>query len=637
MFGSEVGCDCVRTCGSIHSVSQIRVGDPEDKSSPGVELVRPRGTDQASNNNRVHIAAALLVAGYATWRAWATTRSWFISEDLVLLSDLARAEFSLRWLAENLNGEFTPLGRLLASTISWSGPFSWSFASVQLVLLTIIAAATCWWCICTASGVNSRALAPLVFYLAVAPSALTSLWWTVGVVNLLAHTFAFLTVGQFVRYSRDPRPVNLVLLQTAFFLAVFTSATNWLIVPTLMFITVAYLSLGSLRTRLEVLWRHWRPVWTGFVANAVFYLSVRLLATDSMGWDLATQPLTRLRELVVTNLATIVLGGPWSWMSAGPEATPRQLVDPTTALQSVSILAVALLLVFAYSTSPDVWKSVALTAVVVASHSAISLVDPSTSFGPGITLDPRIWLPVLPLLAIALTYGTAQPPPTVQTTSSQQRASAGASPLLVGSIVLVISSTWTNTHLVESWDEQHVTRDYLTTTIAELSASTDPVDIGNDPVPARVLPPLLAPYTSLAYLLAPLNEHFEPVEAGNDLHTLNGDGQVVLGIADPDIVISSGSDRECHSFGPGSRAVDLGLGQTTFDFPFWASIVYRSDSASTARVDAGTRTHNTSVLPGRHVLSLRTGGSFESIRLAVDSSARVCVERIHIGQVLMTQ
>lgn len=603
------------------------------------------------------IAAGAIIVAVVTLRAWSASHSWFFAEDLVVLSDVAHDAVSFNWILSNLNGEFSPLGRLAAIPVTWFGAFNWTSAAIQLVLLSAAAMVACWWAIISVIGVRPTALVPLICYGTYISSSVTALWWTAGVPALLTHIGVFVAIASFGRVlTREPAAPNRLSALTVVLsvvVAVAASPSGWLVIIVLVCFAGAATPPMPVAEQITTTWQRWRIVWAGLIVVAAGYLVAWLTRDESANFSFTSDPWSRLREAGITNFATSLFGGPWSWVSPGLDAAPRQLADPGVTAQVLAVVILAAATAHLVTNRPELRWVLALAAALIAVRLGFLLVNPMTEFGQAFTLDPRVWSTFMPYTAIviALLIGPprfAAPPARSDSARPARESSTRTSAPVFGeaarpwvlpatTATLVASALVSTISYTQAWDRDHAPREFLTTAISELHALSTPPVLAEDPVPGYIVPVLLAPYNQPDYLLAPIHEEFEISEAGNNLRVLNGDGLVVQSTALPEVTVDPVAFDECLPAGDGTEFTAIDVGQEIFDFPFWTSISYRAPASGNIDIIAGTAEHSVPLLAGRHILSFRTAGSFDSLQFAIDSAEPVCIDSMHIGQVMVTR
>lgn len=580
--------------------------------------------------------ALAMIALQLAFRAWALSGGYFFGDDFIFLADVARGDADLAWLFHRHNVHLMPVGFLLVLPVAAAGGFAWGIAALQVLLLQAVAALACWWMLRTLFGQDPRILLPLGFFLFSAISMPALMWWAAAINMIAVQTAIFLAIGLHVLYLRTGRRRFVLLAALAILLGLGSYLKALAIPLVLAILTVVYFTEGAPAARIRsALTRFW-PAWVLYGAAGLGYLAAYVASGESPT-DAGSVSYAGLAETsVLGSLVPGLLGGPWTWVPADIVNGPRVLSAPSTAVQTLSVVVLVALLGYLAARFRGALRPLWFLVPYVALTIVILGAGRVATFGTAITMELRYWTDFLPYVALAIGLMTIPLPgskdplrlrdPAVLTWRAPRSVTLSlVVAFLVGSLVSSIS-------YVQSWHDDFQAKTYVKTVSAELGQRDTPLPLANDNVPEPVLQGLTFPYNRVDHILAPLSNHFDAPDVANGMHVVGELGAVVPAIARPDTVVPPANLERCLDGGDGVLPETIDLGSPTFNFPFWASIVYRSDRQVPATISAGRSSYDVEFLPGLQTLSFRTEGSYDAIRVRLPAGSRVCISNVQIGQ-----
>ncbi|MEJ7633455.1 hypothetical protein [Aeromicrobium sp.] len=599
----------------------------------GTAAVRDVRSDPIAARRVVTAAALMLIAVQVVLRGWAVSSGWFFGDDFTFLADAGRGEADLGWLFHRHDFQRMPLGFVLVLLVDLAGPFAWWAAAAELLAFQAAAGLACWWMLRMWFGDRLRILVPLTIYLFSAITVPSLMWWAAGLNSLMVQPFVFLAIGLHVLLLRTRRKRYAIGVTLCLVVALLFFVKALLIVPMLAIITVCYAAEGSVPRRIWSSLVRFRFAWVAYAVPSAIYLAA-YFATSPPAPPRGDVDYSGLAErFVVTNLSTALFGGPWRWMSIGGESGPRQLADPPQAAVIGCLLILGGVVVALMMRHRGVLTPLWFVVPYVAFTVGLLAYGRAGVYGRVTSAEVRYWSDFMPFLTLAV--GLALMPvrglPDVLRERSASPFAARTSTTIAGVYLtaFVLGSIVSTVTYVQPWHKDYEARRYLTTARQGLEAGSAPVELADQPVPGTVVPALIFPYNLPSRVLSPIRQTFTTPDIATDLAILDETGAVVPGVATPDIAVSPRELARCLVGGGGTQQIELG--SATFDFPFWLSMTYRSDTSDDIGVTVGTTRYEGRVESGSHILSLRTTGSIDRVTLDLPAGARVCVEALHVG------
>lgn len=580
--------------------------------------------------------ALILILTQLAFRAWAVYGGWFFGDDLVFLSDVAQGKGDLAWLFHRHNVHFMPVGLLLVLPVAHAGPFAWNVAAAEMLIIQAIASLTCLWMLRTLFGNRLRILVPLAFYLFAAISMPSLMWWSAGLNMLTVQPVIFAAITAHVLYARTTRKRYALLAAMLVAVGLLCYVKALLIPAVLGIVTLCYFSRGPfLRRLLTTLQRFWFA-WLLYAALDVTYLVAYFSIGDSPADKGKVDYLEVLQHSVVSGLGTGVLGGPWKWLPARVENGPRMLADPPQLLQTLSISLIVLTLIYLWCRYQGALKPLYFLVPCVVVTVALLAEGRVATFGTAITMEMRYWTDSLPYLSLAIglmcmpLLGSNDPlkprnPPLITVSASPWLKAGFATAFLAGAL-------YSSVTYVEAWHKDYQARSFITTASNELKSQNGPVDLADESVPEGVMQSIAFPDNLTSRVLAPLNNYFRTPDMGTDLKVLSGFGQVVAGIASPDLDVPADSLTTCLTGQADGSPASVPLPSTTYNYPFWMSVTYRASSDAQFPLVAGSNWRHVPIQQGQHTLFLRMEGSYDRVDFYLPPDESMCIESLRIGK-----
>lgn len=600
-------------------------------------LARSSLSDPAVRAGLVTPIALGLIGLTLAFRAWAVYRGGFFADDFIFLSDVARGEADGAWLVRRYNIQFMPLGFLLVLPVAHAGAFVWAAAATEIMLLQAASSLCCWIMVRTLFGNRPRILVSLTFYLFSAISMPSIMWWAASLNMLAVQPPLFLGIAAHVVYLRTGRKRFAVAAAACLVIALGFYLKALLLPVVLAIFTLTYFTSGPLVRRVFSSLRRWWLGWAMYGLIGIGFVAMYFSLGGSpiqRGGEVDLVDLTK--HQVVASLVTGLLGGPWRWGRAGIENGPGQLADPTGLAQTGSVVLLVAVVVYLAARYRGALRPSWFILPTIVVTVGLLAAGPVAVFGTTISLEVRYWADTLPYFTLALGLmclplpGAADPmrprdDPLIARRMPRRMLGGLTGAYVIGA--LVSSVTYSS-----SWHANYDARAFVDTAAGELRFQPEPVNLADETVPGGVMPSLTYPYNLTSRMLAPLNKDFRTPDIANDISVLNGFGQVVPGGAAPDLDVPQENLTACLITDADSPVATVELGARTLDFPFWASVTYRSLVTTDALVVAGTKRYSTTFLEGLHTLSFRTIGSFDTLEFSLAASTPVCLQSIHVGQ-----
>lgn len=583
------------------------------------------------------IAVAMIVV-QAVVRGWWVGHGWYLVDDYLFLSDIARGADDLDWYLRIHQGHFMPLSFVLVKAVTlFGGVYDWSAVAVEIVALQVIASLTCWWMFRTLFGPTRAALAGLAIYLTSAFTMPSIMWWAVAI-NQLPHQIAFFgAITAHVLYARTRR-IRWVAVAGLFLLVGYTSyAKTGLIVVTLALLTLIWLVDGAPWHRFWDAIRRFWLAWAVYGTLSVAWLVVYLSRPSA---SLSAEPgrlLPLVQAEVLENAVPTVVGGPWAWRSFAGDS-PVQFADPPIIAVVVAAVLLALLLLVAWARHAR--SLLVLWPVVVYFSASVLLVYVGRAYTVTLLGAENIGrhvqylsdlIPLIVLAAVALfvpIVGVADPirlRPEPFITVAPRRWTAVA--LVVG---VSISGLASSAVYAQGW------RSFGERTASEnaIAAITEGPRhrFAEAFVPSTIVSPIFGERALLSSFFAPLGSQYTTSTTGIDLAMLNREGGIEPADVSP---VESGPAvaplESCRPTDEVGQVFDL---EVPFSFGLWLVVDYRSSSAGALTV-VGTGEPMTGIEApaGNHRLLIQATAPGETVRVYATGDPDLCVNRIGYGLV----
>lgn len=579
--------------------------------------------------------ALVLIAVQISLRWPGIRDSWFFSDDLLFLSDIAVGQDDLAWYFRNHFGHVMPLSFVLVKQVSLAGALPWGSAATQILVLQALASVATWTMLRVLFGRRPLLLIPFGIYLFSVAGAPATTWWAVAV-NQLPHQIALAgAITTHVLYLRTRRwywPA----LSTVFLLIGFGTYTKTVLLPpVLLFLTVVYFCSGTAGQRvLRTVRRDW-PAWLPYGVTTVGYLALyfavpRQLATFGASPDLFATAVTHLLDTLIPTF----VGGPVEWFRWSP---PVSVVDPPVAVVVLAWLAVAV-----FVCGVGLQRSHALVALwlpgIYAAASFLIMVYSRTLLveSAGVSylarqvqylgdLAPVVALTVA-LMTMPLT-GAAEPSrarerPLLRLGGSRRLRAAGLG-VAVGAAFA--SAVVSQVRFAEPWRGDWDQRTFYETAEDELRRER-PV-LADTHVPATAVSLLLPQYSAITVALAPLQQYFTVVDQGLDLRLLRRDGTLAAADVDADNRMSD-PPAACRKVSDEGRRIEI---VPTIDYDLWTAVDLVATTTTDLELGFGPRQVTATVPPGHHTFLVETTKGYDAAWIRPEVGTSVCVEAIRVG------
>jgi hypothetical protein len=581
-----------------------------------------------------------MIVAQLVLRTFFVSRSWFLVDDFVFLSDIARGIDDFSWYTRIHQGHFMPLSFGLVKIGSFFGPWSWAAAAVQILLMQALASFGCWLMLRTVFGNRPAILLGLGFYLFSPLTMPTIMWWAVAI-NQLPHQVAcFGAIAAHVTFLRSRRWTP-ALAATAFLVLGYGTYTKTLLLPVvLVMVTLAYFTAGPLPRRIWTGLRDYWRAWVLYGPLTVAFVIVYLRAAPATSAPSRTS-LTELAETsVLESVGATMVGGPWKWtpFGAGPIAYGAA---PQLGVVIAWLLIVAFC-VWAWARSDRVLRALWAPAFYIAA--SIVLVFVGRAFylvllGSGqVGRQIQYFSDAAPVLALALVgmvvpiVGAVEPLRRRTTGLIDLAVPQSTGPALLGLVMvsLLASSAVTSVRYAQPWTSNYLERNFTVSAHATILRE-NPL-LADVSVPPLVLSAWSGDQSLIRNFLAPMGDRVRTTRAGNDLEVLDVRGATVP--ADVDATDRSGADRSrsCPIRIAGRvRTIRL---VPVLNAPFWMAIDYRSDATGVLPLTIGATRREVPIEAGRHTLFVRTSNAYATVQIRPLVGQELCVSAVRVGQIV---
>lgn len=590
---------------------------------------------------KVTIVAVALIVVQLTIRSIMVSRSWFLVDDFVFLSDIARGLDDFAWYTRIHQGHFMPISFVLVKIGSLFGPWSWAAAATEIIVMQALASVGCWAMLRVVFGNRPAILLGLGFYLFSPLTMPTVMWWAVAI-NQLPHQIAcFGAIAAHVVFLRTRR-WRPALVATAFLVLGYGTYTKTLLLPVvLVIITMSYFASGPLPRRV---WDSLRLYWRAWALYGVLTLAFVIVYVRSAPAS-ASPARTSLLDLAQTSFlesfGATLAGGPWRWtpFGAGPISYGAA---PTLGVVLASML-IAAFVVWSWARNERSLR--ALWAPLVYVAASVVLVFVGRAFylvllgSSQVGRQVQYFSDVAPIVALAMVSMTV---PVVGAVEPLRRRRVGLIDVRVAprlgvalgcalALALVASSAVTSIRYAQPWTSNYLERNFTTTAHATIERD-DPL-LADAPVPTEVLSAWSGDKALTSSYFAPMGDDVHVVRTGNDLLMLDVDGRTVP--ADVDATDRSGADqsRRCPIRVSGrERTIRV---TPVLAFPFWTAIDYSSDLSGEVPLRIGTTIHQVPIESGTHTLFVATTNAYATLAMRPLVGQEVCVSAVRVGPLTM--
>lgn len=569
-----------------------------------------------------------LVVAHLLFRTWALSENWFFYDDYYLIQEGASPS-ALSELLQPYNGHLMPGARLVAWLLAENGGLVWGLAGAVTLAIQAAAAGGALWMLLTLFGRRWGVLVPLALYLSTAFTMPSMIWWSVAVTALPTQVAFLWGVGCWVQYLRTLAGVWLVATIGAVGFGLFFDVRGILVVPVLVFITLAYFSSGSFVTRLGGLIRVWPGVLVGGAVSLAYVVAYRTYVPQPFNESSWSTLGAMATNMVTRAIPAGLLGGPWVWRDDLLVASPPAWVAWTsTAL----VLAVPVVVWLRRHRTLRAWVPTVFLVVTI-----LVLVSMSRApvLGTVLGLDYRFFAEVS--CAVVLGIGLACMELQGATESSVPRSAPRPRVMppvwLTGALAgtVVASGLYSGTSYALTFSERNASHEFFDAAVADIDRFGN-IDLVDQPLSPQVMDTLFYPFNTTSNLLPMMTEHARFPRSTQLLAALGDDGHLRTARVTDSVVSRPGPQEGC-----GWRVTSPGrtipLTARAFEYSWWLKIGYLSSRDSPLRVTAGDTTVDAMVLAGLNNLYVQVDGGFDSIRLdGVAGDTTVCVDNIVVGR-----
>lgn len=561
---------------------------------------------------------------------WAISRSYFFTDDYVLLTDALTRSFGIEYLLTPENGHLMPGTRAIYYAVAHIGGTDWTWAALVALMLQLAASISALWCLLVLFGARWGVVPLYVLYATSVMTAQAFMWWVSSVNQTAIAISFFVALGAWVNYLRTKRWSWLFATSGALLWGLLFFQKSLLVLPVLVFMMLAYFTVGGPLARLRS-------------AVATYWPSALLIGALAAGYSAylitqVPQPASRrsadwwelFELLVLRTFATGVTGGPSGWQSepGGAWADP-----PAWQLLGSWVLIVGVVLTSALTRRRALRAWFLLTGYLVL---LVLVIGGSRAgvFGNEIAAAYRLQTDALYVAVIAL--GLAFLPLQGSQESATPRVAAeGRAPDLTRwmiAVVLAVAVSGVGNWLVwvSDWERGNTSEAYVKR-LGEDMQRLGKQDFVDRPVPQTILSRFFFgtnKLSTVAPLIAP-GARFP--EQTNQLSAVSPEGDV----RHVNIKASSrsveGSARDCGWL-VRSQGATIPLSAEAHASSSWMRIGYLTGQGTPLEITAGTKTIHAQLPSGLGSLFAKVDGPFDEVRLGgVDEGVTVCVGAIEVG------
>lgn len=631
-----------------------------------IRRVRATFTRRLSAAQRVTLIALALILGQLAFRAWATAGSWFMWDDYIFLSDVARGNDGWDWVFHSHYSLFMPVSFLLVKLVGGAG-LSWAVIATQILLMQLLASLTCWWMLRTLFGDRLRILVPLVFYLASPLTMPTVVWWSVAINQLPHHIAICGAVAAHVTYCRSRRLVWAVVA-TAFLVLGFGSYIKApLIVVLLVAITFCWFAGGTWRQRARTMLSSW-PAWALYGASTLAYLWVwqhqQIAAAPRQSCELPGA----VRTSIVDTLGTGMTGGPWTWRlwTGGIDpfiaashcvpqvyrgdpllvvgGAPQSLLAPPLFGLILAWVLLLSLVFYRWSRYRNALLSLWFMVPYVGLSAVLVYLGRAGTFGSQVSAREIRYFSDLAIVG-AIALGAALMPVIGSVRSVERReepylrADLRKPVLAAVALIYLVGSLYSSITYVAPWHETRQAREFpervfmgnVQAALQAMDPDDLPVRIADVALPTVVANPVIYPYNLPSRKLAPWSDRIRAVTAGTDISILSDDGHILKATVPDSPRARPGPVEGCgYLVQQARKTVRL---VPVIDTLWWMRIDYLAGADGELEVWAGNSRQTVPVERGLHSAYVQTTGAYDSVQLRARGDFTVCVDNVHVGNI----
>jgi len=613
----------------------------EEQSPTEQASARPEASDTVAwlSRNWVRLASVALIVGGLWQKELVQANSWFHQDDFYLLDLSLRSKLDWHLLGGTYAGHFMPGSLALTWVLVRVSLYSWTLTSAVNLALLAAACVALLRLLQTMFGRQPAILIPLAAY-AFCPIAVPGLsFWSTTINWVPTQLVIFMAANAHLSYVRNRRFRDAAIAAAWVALGLLFDEAD-VFIPLLLFgITSAFLMPGNwLSAAIAALREYWRA-WVTYVLLTAAYAAVLLqrLETGARGHGEPVRfsaVLTFIGTLLRVGFVPSALGGPWRWLSDGPQAFALQV----GWLTPLSLLVAALVIAASLICRRRAWRAWAILAGWVLLTAVVPLVLGRTGVTNPAFLgtDLHYLADSMPVLAICL--GLAFWP--MQGEEGAYRASFPRQPRQLATAGLLAAflagSLYSSSSYVGSTSGAP-DASYIATARIALAEAPRRAVIWSQPVPGYVQTAQYYGkygYTSIidGLMASPSRRlDFTTTPAGvySNLLVFDGIGRLWGVLLEGRSLRPPAKSRGC--WWVGAEPEHVRLGPRMYFWPWEISISYRGP-ASTMAVEYSGEWHAEHLPAGAGVLWVPAPGSGSEVQLdLISGGPRVCVSALRIG------
>ena len=594
------------------------------------------GLSRISTGRKVTIAALTLIAIQVVVRGWFIGHSWFLVDDFLFLSDIARGHDDFAWYTRIHQGHFMPLSFALVKVVASIGAFNWTAAAIEIIVMQLIASVACWIMLRTLFGARPAVLLGLGFYL-FSPLTMPSIMWWAVAINQLPHQIAcFGAIAAHVMFCRSRRWAP-ALAATGFLLIGYASYTKTLLLPVvLVMLTLSYFSSGHAPRRTWDALRNYRRAWGMYAALTAAFVVVYVRSTPETVSGKRSTLFGLSQTSVLESFGTSAVGGPWRWSLFG-RGPISYAAAPEIGIVVAWLLIVAFV-VWAWARSDRTLRVLWIPAFYIGA--SILLVYAGRAYVLNLIGSPQVGRHMqyisdaAPVLAVTIVCMIV---PIVGAVEPVERRAQGfitlrlpRAVITVALAALLVGSLVSSIRYAQPWSKDFAEKKF--TTSAREAIRRDHPTLADVAVPNDVLSVLFGSNTLIKNYFAPMGNDVKVTRTGTDLTMLDAAGRVVPADVDADTRTSADPAGSCPIKVQGrERTIAF---TPVVDYPFWMAIEYTSNLDATIPLEYGIYRKEVPIENGKHTLFLSTTGAYDSVTLRPLVGQEICVDNIKVGQLV---
>lgn len=605
-------------------------------------------------------AGAALVLVLLAYRAWMLWGSYFFTDDYRLMLDAHDQPLTWQYLVAPFDDHVMPLSRLVIWCVTQAGTLNWALGASVVVAMYLAAGLACLWMLVTAFGERWFVMVPLTVYLSTAITVPAFMWWCAALNQVPLQASFFLATTFWLRYLRRRRWRDLLLTAVVVVVALGFYEKSLLLLPALLYLALAFFTVGTHRDRLRTAVRRYWPGLLVGMATGCAYLLVYLSRVPAPVEDNTRElsvALDNARDVASSMLGTTfptgALGGPWQWWDTSP---PVVLAGPSPLMVHVAWVVLAAVVAYSLLRRERTGRVWLFLAGWLVADWAILAISRGQLYGGLTGLEYRYLTdsagPLVLALGLAFCELRGAPGSTRQRPDPYLRI--GAPPALVAAVTALVAAggIWSSWQYVQFWHHDNAGAIYVPTLRSDLDRSPDPVDLPEQLMPATVMPAYSAPdnLTSVFTPLISANAQFPDHSAA--LHIVDTTGAVTPAVIGPGPRSLAGPSEGCGwritagsksipldqeadpeapeptGPDPADPAAPIAAGTTN-----WARIGYLASSTTPVTVTAGGDAVEATLRKGLHSLYVELPGGYRSVTIGgLGPDVTVCVDTVEVGR-----